>query len=698
MLTRFTFFTSSLLLCLGRLPAQPDTSRLQPPDQIQERIEDFLQNTDSEGSFDYNTFFEQLAVFREQPLDLNQATEAELQELLLLSDLQIIDLIRYRRQAGDLISIYELQAIPSFDLNTIRLILPFVRVGGQLDDYQIPLTRMLTSGNNELYLRWSRILEPQKGYLPPTETSSRRYRGDPNQLYLRYKHTFSNRLSYGLTAEKDRGEEFFRGSNPQGFDFYSAHLFLRDYNQTIRAVAIGDYSISMGQGLILYNGFGYGKGAAVMNIKRTGRTLRPYTSVNEVDFLRGGAVTLGLSPHLELTAFGSYRRRDGNIALPDTSQLDVEIRRFSSLDLDGLHRTDREIANEKVIGQLTTGGSLRYQRRSWHLALNALYDQFDRSLQRTPRPFNRFYFSGDRLLNASLDYSIIWQNFNFFGETARSDNGAVATINGLLLGLDRRLDLAVAYRAFPRDYQALNANPFAETSGARNETGLYLALEARPHAHWTFQAYFDAWQHPWIRFNIDRPSRGHEYRARLTYYRKRRLRIFLETRSETKEANAPDNETRLNFGIANRIFQTRLHISNELNQALELRTRFDWGYSENEIDGRSAGLAIYQDVLYRPVAFPLSFTARYSIFDTRGFQTRFYSFENNLLYTFSIPAYYNRGIRYYLNLRYRGIRDLILEARYEQTFWSDQPTIGSDLEEIDGPARSRLSAQIKWRF
>lgn len=264
---------------------QPDSLvTLDPPDDAQELIEDFLQNTDSEGSFDFNTLFEKLADFKENPININKADEAVLRDLSLLSDAQILDLLAYRQTAGELISIYELQAVPSFDLKTIRRILPYITVRGSLDDYQIPLSEMLKNGKDEIYVRWSRILEPQKGF---ENTSNSRYLGDPNQLYVRYRHSYGTRLSYGITAEKDRGEEFFKGSNRQGFDFYSAHLFARDLNKVVKAAALGDYSVSLGQGLVVYTGFGVGKSSSPLTLKRTGRVLSPYTSANEVNFFAG---------------------------------------------------------------------------------------------------------------------------------------------------------------------------------------------------------------------------------------------------------------------------------------------------------------------------------------------------------------------------------------------------------------------------
>lgn len=676
---------------------QIDSTQQSLPD-LTEALEDFLQNT-GDDDFDFNTLFEQLEIYLEDPLNLNTADETLLKEFQLLNDRQIIELLQYRETYGDLIAIYELQAIPGFDLPTIRRILPFVTVGADLDDYQLSLGRMLRDGKNELFIRWSRILEEQKGYRPLADgETGERYLGAPFQLYTRFKHSYSNRLSFGFTAEKDRGEEFFTGSNPNGFDYYSAHFYLRNYSKRIKAVALGDYNVSFGQGLILYSGFGYGKSASAMTVKRGGRTIRPYTSVNEALFMRGAAATIGLGDHWEITGLISNRRRDANLINPDTLANTDFLLRFSSFNDLGYHRRPGEIADENAIGQFTLGGQIKYNWTLGHIALNGLWDRFDAPLVRRPQPYNQFYFNGEELSNLSIDYSYIYQNFNFFGETARSSNGRIATVNGLLIGLDRKVDLAILYRNLPKDYQALNANPFAESVGGRNEKGLYLGLELRPIKNWTLSAYYDSWKNPWLTFTADAPGRGREYRARLTYYLKRRLRVYLEVRDEVKPRNAPENETPFDFTTDRRLFQTRLHISNQLSKSLELRNRIDWGFFDDQVDRREYGFLILQDVIFRPMRFPLSFTARYAIYDTDGYSIRFYHYENDLLYTFSIPPYYNKGTRFYLNLRYRPTPKLTLEARYAQTYWANRTEIGSGLEQIDGPRRSEVRAQVKFRF
>ena len=665
---------------------------------LQEVIEDFLQNTDSEGDFDFNTIFEDLETYIISPLDLNQAEESQLQDLRLLTDNQVNNLLNYRRRRGALISLYELQAVPGFDLQTIRRILPFVSVKTTTDDYQLSIPRMLAEGKNEFFLRWSRILEQQKGYQPLAEgETASRYIGDPNQVYFRYKHSYSNRLSYGLTAEKDRGEAFFRENNREGFDFYSAHFYLRNYSRTVKAVALGDYAISLGQGLILFSGFGGGKSSSPLLIKRSGRVIRPYTSVNEANFLRGAGTTLRFG-RVDLSVFASAKRSDGNLIEADTLEEEDIVREFTSLRIDGLHRTPGEVADENTIRQFTTGGSLKYRGTNWHIAANALYNEFDGALATRLRPYNQFYFRGQSLLNLGIDYSFLWQNLNFFGETAMSDNGAIATLNGVLISLDRNADLSILHRHFPRDYQALNANPFAETSNARNESGIYLGLELRPVRNWILAGFFDAWKHPWVRFNADAPYNGTEYRVRLTHFKKRRYRVYLEVREEHKFINASGNDQPLNSVIPTTRFQTRLHVSNQVTKALELRSRVDFGFFKSEAKGTQRGFVALQDILFKPIDFPLHFTTRFAIFDTDGFDIRFYHFENDLLYTFSIPAYYNKGTRFYLNLRYRGIRNLTIEGRFAQTFWQNRQTIGSGLEEIDGQNRSQVGAQIKWQF
>ena len=142
-------FCLSVLLSPSTLWSQTDTIPTDPtPDLSEQRLEDLLQDNEEESDFDFNTVFEDLAAYRENPLNLNEVSEVDLRELGLLSDVQISNLLEYRDRLSGFITIYELQAIRGFDLGTVRRILPFVSLRSNVDDFQAGIGTMLSSGKN----------------------------------------------------------------------------------------------------------------------------------------------------------------------------------------------------------------------------------------------------------------------------------------------------------------------------------------------------------------------------------------------------------------------------------------------------------------------------------------------------------------------------------------------------------------------
>jgi hypothetical protein len=196
---------------------------------------------------------------------------------------------------------------------------------------------------------------------------------------------------------------------------------------------------------------------------------------------------------------------------------------------------------------------------------------------------------------------------------------------------------------------------------------------------------------------VDAPSEGHEWLARISYTVRRKMEAYMQLKNEVKEENADSETGPFSTLAARKRFQSRLHLSWQLTKSLEWRSRLDAGFTEFEGE-KETGVALSQDLIYKAVGSPFSFSTRFAIFDTDGFNVRFYSYENDLLNDFSIPAYYNRGTRVYLNLRYRLNRSLITEARFARTYYTNVDVIGSGLDEINGPAKTDVKAQIKWEF
>ena len=98
------------------------------PLRIQEQLENYTAAKEDQLQDD-DQLLQQLGYFQRHPLNLNMASTEDLSQFPFLTDLQISHFIKYRALLGKLLSIYELQAIPSWDLSTIRKLLPYIFVG-----------------------------------------------------------------------------------------------------------------------------------------------------------------------------------------------------------------------------------------------------------------------------------------------------------------------------------------------------------------------------------------------------------------------------------------------------------------------------------------------------------------------------------------------------------------------------------------
>ncbi len=639
-------------VCMGQFEARAQTD----DSTVGELLENFFRDNEQATESDAQIFLENLENYRANPLDLNKASRDDIFGLHLLNELQVENFLQYRDQLGPLLNVYELQAIPDWSLADIRKILSFATVSSGLDTRNVRITKGFYEGENEILLRWGR---PSPTRYPDNAE------GKPDNWAVRFKHSFDNRMRFGFTAENDPGEAFFAKSNRQGFDFYSAHFFIQNLNKRVKAVALGDYSARFGQGLLLQTGFSPGKSAETVSVARGGRKISPYAAFGETFFFRGAAATLSLRPGLEITALYSDRRRDGNVVMPDTTDMEFAEIVFSALQTSGYHRTPSEIADEKSLREQVGGLSMGYFWKNGHITANGLYLHYDKPWNPSEASYRLFVFRGQNLAGGSIDYEWRRRNWLFFGETARSDNGAVATLNSILFSPDRHVTLTALHRLFPKDYQSVYALPFSETSAAVNEQGLYLGADIRYIRRIQINVYADVWRHPWVRFGVGAPSQGREFLARVLWTKNKVFSAYALYQSESKEKdNDVDNLPGL---LENRRDRLRLHATYKVHTSLELRSRIEWTIFRVAGFARTKGYIAYEEAVWKAPGSAVSGSIRYAIFDTDNFDTRVFAFENDLFSSVSIPAFSGRGTRYYLNLQWRLNKWLRLEGRYEQT-------------------------------
>ena len=633
-----------------------------------------------------DSYLEQLYYLQDHPISINQSTKEDWQQLKWLTDLQIESFLRYREAVGPLISIYELQAVPMWDIATIKKVLPFVRLSDPLSLNKIIATRF-TQGQHAVLLRTSRVLEKQRGY---NKKLANGYSGSADRLLLRYRYQYKNLLQYGVTAEKDPGEAFFRGAQAGGFDFYSFHVFARQLGP-FKAVAVGDFTVNMGQGLVQWQALGFKKNAEVMQVKRQGAVLQPYSAATEYNFNRGLGLTWQKG-NVEVTAFASKRKIDGSSTM-DTLVGEQVVTSFYNA---GYHRTASEIQKRGLIDYGSLGGVMSYKRKSIAVSANAVWHDFSHALQKSNKPYDFYGIQGKQWHNYSVDYRWTYRNLHAFGELAMDKHHNKALLSGMVMSVDPAVDVSLLYRNIQPAYQTLWGNALTENTQPTNEKGIYTGITIRPAYGWRIDAYSDIYQFPWLKYRTDAPSSGKDFLLQVTYQPSKQVELNIRYKSESKERNAAADSTTRYLQVFPKQ-GLRLNMIYKLHKDFTLkgRTEMVW-FNKNSLE-REEGYLLY---LQGDYIFNSKWKGnlRLQYFETGGYDSRIYAYENDVLYGYSIPAFFDKGIRYYSNVSYKVSKRLSLWARWSQTLYRNKVTIGSGLDVINGSARTEYKLQVRYNL
>jgi hypothetical protein len=693
-----------------------DSTRNDDDGGMQQIIEDAIIDSENGNSTDWTFLTDQLQDLKDRPLNINTATKEDLLMLPGVTEILANNLLDYIHQFGNLTSLYELQAVPGFTNEVFNRLKNYamVREAGAKDispNTKHPagpaLGTMIKEAKHELLLRYVTDIEKEKGYLPPEINSNgdtaNHYLGDRNKYYFRYRMRYNQNLSIALVGEKDQGEAFAWDpkKSTYGMDFTSFHVAVKNMGR-LKSLVIGDYNIQTGQGMLLSTGLGFGKGSEAVNaIKRQNIGIKPYSSVNENQFMRGAAATYAFGDFYA-TGFLSHVGRDANIAAKDSFSDDVVL--VSSLQSSGLHRTPGEILDKSSIFETVYGGRAEFRKRWLNLGATHYFQHFSSVIQPGTKDYSRYNFSGDDNFLTGLDFDITLRNFNFFGEIGRSQSGGTGAIGGFLGSIGSKVDVAVLARNFTRDFHSFRGYVFDERpTSLQNERGIYLGMKIYPNSKWQISTFLDQFIFPWNNFGASFPTWAHEYMAQVQYSPSRSMSIYVRYRSDNKETNASNlsDSVQIEQIIPTHKQSLRLHFQAKIDRNLSIRTRVEgsWykqGVKDNyEVD--AFGFMMYQDISWK-LGWRWDLTARYVVFDSPDFNTRIYAYENDILGFFNIPAYSGVGSRYYAMLNYKPNKRFEFWIRYGRTKYQWDKVLSSGLSEVQGDHRSELKVQMKINF
>lgn len=568
--------------------------------------------------------------------DINRIDETQLMSFNLLTPIQVKHFILYRKTMGNFISLYELQAIPGWDRNTIKMVITRLTIDKN-NEVREPLYRSIKKGSHLMLYRTgdARSDTTLNGKIVSKPPTANRYK----QL-VKYSFELPEKIKGGVTIEKDAGEKNIA-------DYRSGFLLLSS-KRILKSIVMGDYTVNMGQGLIRWQGYSTGMTSQIISGYRQGELIRPHRGTDENRYHRG----LGLSfqkDKLTLQLFAGIEKVDANLLYDSINNKNV----ISSFLYSGLHVKSSELADKKSVEEKNFGGSLTFKKNKSRLSLNHLSTFFNAPVKKRDEPYNYFSFKGTSYKNTGVDFSTNIASAFVFGEAAVDSKLNTGFVTGVMKSLDRRVDLAFIYRNISKGYRSFQSNAFTQNTEANNERGQFISINFRINSTSKIDAYLDQYINRWPQYYTDGSRRGNIFSIQYSWDPHKKTNFYVRMQWKEKNNNTRIEKNKTNFLDVEKNSNCRIHFSYTPFVSITLRQRTEISSFSSISKKTEKGFMSYLEIIYKPMLKPYSISARVSAIETGGYNSRIYAYERDLLSYYSIPALYNAGNRNYIVLNYK---------------------------------------------
>ncbi len=597
-------------------------------------------------------YFEDLA---DNPIEINMASLAEMENLPFFTPFMISSLIEYRKDFGNILSLDELAYVPGFDRNIVEKLKYFIRLS-PYDSPAISMRSLFRDSKSQILSRFNVTLERQKGYTPVSaeewkKNPNSRYLSFPGRIYTQYKYEYPGRIKFSLTSERDGGEK--------GLDWLGAS-FLFENIGPVQKIIIGDFSAKFGQGLVLWNSFSITSIREPSSLKKNEAGVVPYSSTDENKSFRGVAASAEFGK-FNLSVFYSTRSVDARIANGG----------YTSLLVTGLHNTNTTLERRRSLGISIAGENISFSGTNFRIGHTmAIYK------------FGMPYTGKDSLLlsnasklgstgaNIGLDWYAVFGKTRFFGEAAIDMGKSFAALTGILWAPSSSAEFSLLYRDYSSSYISPFGDAYSSGGKMRGERGICMGAKWDTYKKWIFRASMD-----WLP-----GARPGKIIAEAEYLSKNHINGYIRfTKRDESEA-------------------IRINILWKISNRFELNTRGEFTHAVCDKDKGNFGGMLLGELIYSSNSRKFGASLRVAPFIVPDWKLRIYTYERDVLYGFSVPALNGRGVRWYANLRWDTSRWLTIWFRLAQSRFSDRDKIGEGLDEISGPSKSECKIEIRLKF
>lgn len=625
-------------------------------------------------SASWETSFDMLCDLEENPININTATREDLEQLPFLTAKDVENICEYLYRYGPMKSLGELAMIRDLDYFKRRLLFYFTYAGNIRKKGFPKLDNIIKYGKHDIIGTAKIPLYTRKG-------DKEGYVGYQYKHSIRYDFTYGDYVRLGIIGAQDAGEPFFAGKNSMGYDFYSFYFVLKKLGR-IKTLALGRYRARFGMGLVINNNFAFGKLAALSSLGRGGSNIRPHASRSDGNYLQGAAITVNAIKGLDVSAFISYRKFDATLNKDDGT--------IATILNSGYHRTETELSKKNNSSHFVIGGNVDYRIGGFYAGITSIYVSLDKILKpKSDVVYRKHYAHGKNFYNVGINYGYTGHKISFSGETATGGCHALATINTLSYSVTDNFDILALQRFYSFKYYSLFSESFSEGGAVQNESGIYLGVNWRPIPTMNIMAYSDFAYFAWPKYQASGSSHSFDNLVQMNYT-PGKWAFALRYRFKMRERDN-DNKT----GLINKN-EHRGRLSIAYNDGTwSGKSQADVSYVDYK--DKSLGWMISQNVSLK-VKKLFSITAVLGYFNTDDYDSRVYSYERGMLYSFSFPAYYGNGLRCSLLATSNFSKIITIMAKIGTTKYFDRNTIGSGYQQIYGSSATDVELQVRFKL
>ena len=263
--------------------------------------------------------------------------------------------------------------------------------------------------------------------------------------------------------------------------------------------------------------------------------------------------------------------------------------------------------------------------------------------------------------------------------------GKWAFLNGANIHSSKQAVFSILFRSISPLYNPLQANIFAEYKGANNETGLFSSFQFKLNPRWKASYFIDFYSKQHHPFRLEPKIRGEEYFCKIEHIWSKKNNMYIRSQFKRKQ-NLNSDFSALDYLNYQHQFKLRWHANYQIED-FYFQSRVQYNYVNS-----SSGNLFFQQISYQPLSTSYSLKLRYIVFNTPEFSSRIYAYEPDVLYSFSVPAYYGIGKAIVAVLKYKLPHNISAYFKWRVVFED------SELIYTNKDVSHQLKCLIKWKF